>query len=174
MISIDVVRPDMIRVLFVCMGNICRSPTAEGVVRTLAERAGISSRLEVDSAGTHGYQEGEPPDRRARKVAASRGYDLSGLRARRVKDRDFTHFDRILAMDRQNLASLRRSCPEEHLSKLGLFLAYAHGLAVDELPDPYYGNDEGFEKVLDMCEQAARGLIEAVAESSPDSKDMRR
>lgn len=152
------------------MGNICRSPTAEGVVRTLAERAGLSSLLEVDSAGTHGRQEGELPDRRARKVAASRGYDLSGLRARRVKDRDFTHFDQILAMDRQNLAALRRSCPPEHLSKLGLFLDYADGLSVDELPDPYYGSDEGFEKVLDMCEQAARGLIEAIAKSASDGQ----
>jgi len=150
------------------MGNICRSPTAEGVVRALAERAGVSSVVEVDSAGTHGYHEGEPPDLRARKAAASRGYDLSGLRARSVKDQDFSRFDRILAMDRQNLAFLLRTCPTEYQSKLGLFLDYADGLAVDEVPDPYYGGAEGFEKVLDICEEAARGLIEAIAASASE------
>lgn len=152
----------MTRILLVCMGNICRSPTAEGVLRSLADRAGVSSFIEVDSAGTHGSHEGEAPDPRARKLAASRGYDLSGLRARRVIDRDFSRFDRILAMDRQNLAALRRACPSEHLGKLGLFLDYAEGLALDEVPDPYYGGAEGFEKVLDLCEQAARGLIETI------------
>ena len=155
----------MTRILLICMGNICRSPMAEGVLRTLAERAGVSSAVEVDSAGTHGSHEGEPPDLRARKVAASRGYDLSGLRARRVKEQDFSRFDRILAMDRQNLASLRRSCPAEHLSKLGLFLDYADDPALDEVPDPYYGGAEGFERVLDLCEQAARGLLESVVRS---------
>jgi len=143
-------------------------------VRVLAERAGISSRLEVDSAGTHGYHEGEPPDQRARKVAASRGYDLSCLRARRVKERDFGDFDRILAMDKQNLASLRRSCPTEHLSKLGLFLDYAEGLALEEIPDPYYGGFEGFEKVLDLCEQAAHGLLNSIKEPDPENDPERR
>lgn len=147
------------------MGNICRSPTAEGVLRSLTDRAGASSLIEVDSAGTHGSHEGEAPDPRARKLAASRGYDLSGLRARRVTDLDFSRFDRILAMDRQNLAALRRACPPEHLGKLGLFLDYAAGLALDEVPDPYYGGAEGFEKVLDLCEQAARGLIEAIVKT---------
>jgi protein-tyrosine phosphatase len=164
----------MIRILFVCMGNICRSPIAEGVVRVLAKRAGVSSSVEVDSAGTHGNHAGEPPDQRARKVAASRGYDLSGLRARRVKDRDFGDFDRILAMDKQNLASLRRSCPTEHLSKLGLFLDYAQDLAVEEIPDPYYGGFEGFEKVLDLCEQAAQGLLKSVEELGPENDPDRR
>ncbi len=159
---------EMIRILFVCMGNICRSPTAEGVVRGMAERFGVSALLEVDSAGTHGAHEGEAPDQRARKVAASRGYDLSDLRARRVKEQDFSRFDRILAMDRQNLAVLRRSCPAEHLPKLGLFLEYAAGLAPDEVPDPYYGGIEGFEKVLDLCEQAAQGLVEAIARPGPE------
>lgn len=164
----------MIRILFICMGNICRSPMAEGVARGLAERAGVSTILEVDSAGTHACHEGEPADPRARKVAASRGYDLSGLRARRVKAQDFSYFDRILAMDRQNLASLRQSCPAEYQSKLGLFLDCVEGLAVDELPDPYYGSTEGFEKVLDMCEQAAKGVVEAVAKSCAESKASRR
>ena len=158
----------MTRILFICMGNICRSPTAEGVVRTLATRAGIASELEVDSAGTHGAHEGEPPDQRARKVAADRGYDLSGLRARRVKAQDFSRFDHILAMDRQNLAALRRICPPEHISKLGLFLDYANGLAADEVPDPYYGGVEGFENVLDMCERAALGLLDAITGPTAD------
>ena len=152
----------MYRVLFVCMGNICRSPIAEGVVRELAERARLSSLLEVDSAGTHNYHEGELPDQRARKVAARRGYDLSRLRARQVRDQDFIRFDRILAMDHQNLASLRRSCPPEYLSKLGLFLDYANDPSWDEVPDPYYGGIEGFETVLDLCEQAGSGLLDAI------------
>lgn len=152
------------------MGNICRSPIAEGVVRLMAERAGLAADIEVDSAGTHGYHEGELPDPRARRVAASRGYDLSRLRARSVKVQDFSRFDRILAMDRQNLANLRRSCPEEHRFKLGLFLGYAEGLAVDEVPDPYYGGTEGFEKVLDLCEAAGAGLVEAIARRDAGSK----
>lgn len=130
----------------------------------MAERAGLAAILEVDSAGTHGYHEGELPDQRARKVAASRGYDLSRLRARRVKEQDFSQFDHILAMDRQNLAILRRSCPAEHLPKLGLFLGYARNLAMAEVPDPYYGGIEGFEKVLNLCEAAAQGLIETFSE----------
>jgi protein-tyrosine phosphatase len=164
----------MTRILFVCMGNICRSPTAEGVVRLLAERAGMSSLIEVDSAGTHASHEGELPDQRARKAAASRGYNLSGMRARSVKEQDFSRFDRILAMDRQNFSALSRYCPSEHLAKLGLFLDYAEGLALDEVPDPYYGGPEGFERVLDLCEQAAKGLIEAIAKSGLESRKDRR
>ena len=147
---------------------------AEGVVRVQAERAGLSSILEVDSAGTHAYHEGEPPDQRARKVAATRGYDISRLRARRVNDRDFSRFDRILAMDRQNLEFLRRSCPKENLSRLGLFLDFADDLALDEVPDPYYGGIEGFEKVLDLCEQGSRSLIESIARSVVQSQVNRR
>ena len=154
-----------ISVLFVCMGNICRSPIAEGVFRAFAERAGLLSSIDVDSAGTHAGHEGELPDQRARKVAASRGYNLSTLRARRVKEQDFSRFDLIVAMDRQNLDYLRRYCPDEYLSKLHLFLEFAGDLVSDEVPDPYYGGTEGFEKVLDLCEIAARGLIAAI--SSP-------
>lgn len=139
---------------------------AEGVFRALVKRARLSS-VEVDSAGTHAFHEGDPPDQRALKVAASRGYDLSGLRARRIKDQDFSRFDLILAMDRQNLASLRRSCPTEHLSKLALFMDYADDLALDEVPDPYYGGTEGFEKVLDLCEMAAHGLVESISKPAP-------
>lgn len=150
------------RVLFVCMGNICRSPVAEGVVRLLAERGGLSKFLEVDSAGTHSYHEGESPDPRVRKLAVKRGYDLSRLRARSVKELDFVHFDRILAMDRQNLAFLHRRCPTEYQIKLGLFLDFADETTQDEIPDPYYGSVEGFEKVFDLCEQAGKGLIESI------------
>lgn len=156
----------MVRILFVCMGNICRSPTAEIVVKVLAERAGISSLIDVDSAGTHASSEGERPDQRTRKVAITRGYDLSGLRARRVCDQDFIHFDRILAMDQQNLAFLRRSCPPEFWFKLGLFLDDADEPGLIEVPDPYYGGPEGFERVLDLCELAAQGLIKRVAKGT--------
>ena len=152
----------MIKVLFVCMGNICRSPTAEGVVRVMVERAGLSDRVELDSAGTHGWHVGAPPDPRAQKAAARRGYDLSGLRARRVEAADYARFDHVLAMDRDNLALLLDACPEEHRRKLGLFLDYAENFDEEEVPDPYYGGVDGFERVLDMVEDAARGLIAAV------------
>lgn len=153
----------MYRVLFVCMGNICRSPAAEVVVRTLAKKAGLSSFLEVDSAGTHAYHVGEGPDPRVQKAAAKRAYDLRKLRARRLIDEDFVRFDRILVMDRQNLAFARRLCPPEHHGKLGLFLEFAEAIQEDEVPDPYYGGPEGFERVLDLCEMAGKGLIEAVS-----------
>lgn len=153
---------DKVSVLLVCMGNICRSPTAEGVLRAMAERQGVAQGFEIDSAGTHAYHVGEPPDPRARKAALKRGYDLSVLRARRVNDLDFTHFDCILAMDWENLAMLQRACPAEHRHKLGLFLEYAANFEEDEVPDPYYGGDDGFERVLDMVEDAALGLIAAM------------
>ncbi len=148
------------RVLFVCMGNICRSPTAEGVTRMLAEKKGVAAFFEFDSCGTHGYHIGNPPDARARQAAAQRGYDLSSLKARQVSDIDFERFDHILAMDRDNLALLRQACPEELHGKLGLFLEYASRSGVDEVPDPYYGGPEGFERVLDMIEDAATGLLD--------------
>ena len=154
------------RVLLVCMGNICRSPAAEVIVRTLARQAGLSRLLEVDSAGTHAYHEGESPDPRVRKAAAKRRYDLSGLRARRLEEEDFRRFDRVLAMDKQNLAFMRRCCPPEHQHKLGLFLDFATESSHDEIPDPYYGGEEGFEVVLDLCEQAAEGLLATLAGSA--------
>lgn len=149
----------MVRVLFVCMGNICRSPLAEEVMRVFVARARMSSNVEVDSAGTHAYPEGEQPDQRARKVAASRGYDLSRRRARRVTGDDYQKFDRIFAMDRQNLSFLKRHCPPEYQTKLGLFLDCVDGAELDEIPDPYYGGAAGFERVLDLCEQAAKCLV---------------
>ena len=147
------------RILFVCMGNICRSPTAEGVTRTLAERTGLTADLEFDSAGTHGYHIGKAPDARASQAAALRGYDLSSLKARQVDSADFVRFDRILAMDRDNLELLRQACPPQHHGKLGLFLEFASRHQEDEVPDPYYGGPEGFERVLDLIEDAAQGLL---------------
>lgn len=148
------------RILFVCMGNICRSPTAEGVVRARAERMGVAERFEFDSAGTHGYHIGNPPDKRARQAAEERGIDLSSLRARQVSASDFTGFDHILAMDRDNLDMLRQACPAEHRHKLGLFLGYSARFDEDEVPDPYYGGPEGFQRVLDLIEDAAAGLLD--------------
>lgn len=150
----------MVRILFVCMGNICRSPTAEGVMRALVNGAGLGERFELDSAGTHGYHIGEPPDSRSQRAAARRGYDISLLRARQVKVDDFGRFDLVLAMDRDNLMLLQRACPQPHLPKVKLFLEYAADAGTDEVPDPYYGGADGFETVLDLCEAAARGVIE--------------
>ena len=147
------------RILFVCMGNICRSPTAEGVTRTLAERSGVAASFEFESAGTHGYHIGKAPDARASKAAALRGYDLSSLKARQVVRDDFVRFDRILAMDRDNLELLKQACPPQHHGKLGLFLEFASRHEEDEVPDPYYGGPEGFERVLDLVEDAAQGLL---------------
>lgn len=147
------------RILFVCMGNICRSPTAEGVTRAIAERQGVAGQFEFDSAGTHGYHIGKAPDQRARQAALGRGYDLSALKARQVSVQDFARFDHILAMDRDNLELLRQACPVEHRAKLQLFLEFASGNGMREVPDPYYGGPEGFEQVLDLVEDAASGLL---------------
>jgi len=143
----------------VCTGNICRSPTAEGVFRAFAEKEAL--RVQVDSAGTHDYHVGAAPDRRAIAHARERGYDLSGLRARQVTAHDFAAFDLLLAMDRGHLEILRRMSPPEHHHKIRLFLEYAAKPDAD-VPDPYYGGAEGFEQVLDMIEAAARGLLEEV------------
>jgi protein-tyrosine phosphatase len=154
------------KVLFVCMGNICRSPTAEGVTRALAEREGLQAHFEFDSAGTHGYHIGSPPDARSRKAAEQRGYDLSPLRARQVNPYDFVRFDHILAMDCDNLALLKQACPVEHQAKLGLFLDFATRFPEREVPDPYYGGEEGFDLVLDLIEDAARGLLERLGKGT--------
>lgn len=152
-----------LRILFVCMGNICRSPLAEGVGRGLAQRIGLAARIEFSSAGTLGSHAGEAPDERAQRVAARRGYDISRQRARQVEVADFQRFDRIFAMDRANLAALQRICPPEHHGKLALLLDCAGGEAGREVPDPYYGNEAGFENVLDLCEAAVQGLIAGCA-----------
>ena len=147
------------RILFVCLGNICRSPTAEAVVRALAALEAPDLGLELDSAGTAGYHVGELPDPRMRAAAARRGYDLDTLRARIVEPRDFERFDLILAMDRENLAVLHRRAPEQARERVRLFLEFAPDGELEEVPDPYYGGPNGFEEVLDLVEAAARGLL---------------
>ena len=147
------------RILFVCLGNICRSPTAEAVVRALAARELPEVGLEVDSAGTAGYHVGEPPDPRMQAAAARRGYELKALRARVVEPRDFERFDLILAMDRENLAALHRRAPEQARERVRLFLEFSPDAEPREVPDPYYGGPNGFEEVLDLVETAARGLL---------------
>lgn len=152
----------MSRILFVCMGNICRSPTAEGIVNNIVINKGIYGLIKVDSAGTHGYHIGEPPDPRTCEAALRRGIDLSGLRARKVVPEDFERFDLLLAMDRDNLALLQRGARPEHQAKLGLFMHYASHFDAEDVPDPYYGGEQGFELVLDMVEDAGQGLIRAL------------
>ncbi|MFO1205445.1 MAG: low molecular weight protein-tyrosine-phosphatase [Burkholderiales bacterium] len=147
------------KILLVCMGNICRSPMAEAVVRHMLKREGLAADTTVDSAGTHDYNIGLAPDPRARLAALRRGYDMAGMRARQVDPDDFERFDRILAMDRRNLAVLEHACPAEHRHKLALFLDYATVHDADEVPDPYGESQESFEHVLDLIEDAARGLI---------------
>ncbi|MGC9456042.1 MAG: low molecular weight protein-tyrosine-phosphatase [Halothiobacillaceae bacterium] len=147
-------------VLFVCMGNICRSPTAEGLFRHLIEQAGLIDHVEIDSAGTHAYHVGNPPDPRAQAAARDRGIDLSMLRARQVGESDLLRFDHVLAMDEDNLAILRRIASAHGLEhKPRLFLEYAPQLNEREVPDPYYGGDAGFARVFDLIEAASEGLI---------------
>jgi protein-tyrosine phosphatase len=156
---------DKTSVLFVCMGNICRSPTAEGVFRNLVEKEGLADRFLIDSAGTHAYHVGEPPDERARRAASSRGIELGGLRARQVRFADFRDFDHILVMDADNRDALLFMQPGEHARKIGLLLDYAPRLKIKEVPDPYYGGAQGFEKVLDMIEAASEGFLRTLKES---------
>lgn len=146
-------------VLFICMGNICRSPTAEAVFRHCVAAAGLQDRIFSDSAGTHDYHIGEPPDARAQQAALRRGYDMSRLRGRQVSARDFEEFDYVLAMDRRNLHLLERQCAPENLHKLLLFMEFSEKTQEREVPDPYYGGAQGFEQVLDMAEDAAQGLL---------------
>jgi len=148
------------RVLFVCMGNICRSPTAEGVFRKLLAERAPELDVQVDSAGTHGYHAGVSPDPRASRAAERRGVDLKPLRARRVVAQDFEHFELVLAMDEQNLQFLLEACPAEYRSRVRLFLEFAPHLEQRDVPDPYYGGASGFERVLDLVEEAAVGLLE--------------
>jgi protein-tyrosine phosphatase len=148
-----------ISVLFICMGNICRSPTAEAVFRHYVENAGLSERISIDSAGTHDYHIGDPPDNRAQRTAQQRGYDMSKLRGRQVEEGDFRRFDYVLAMDETNLSILQRITPPDSETRARLFLEYARHHAEREVPDPYYGGEDGFERVLDMVEDAAAGLL---------------
>lgn len=141
------------------MGNICRSPTAEGVFRHLVTGAGLADQIEADSAGTHAYHVGEPADRRATAAAERRGVSLAGIRARRVGADDFERFDYIIAMDQDNQMHLLDLAPDEHRSKVRLFLSFSSE-DESEVPDPYYGGSAGFERVLDLVESASRGLLE--------------
>ena len=149
-------------VLFVCTGNICRSPTAEGIFRKLAADAGAGETILADSAGTHAYHLGEPPDPRAQAAAAKRGYDLSGLRARRVERADFQRFELILAMDSDHYSILSRMAQPSVGHRLKLMMHYARRFSEQDVPDPYYGGPQGFERVLDMLEDAAQGLLESL------------
>ncbi len=148
-----------ISVLFVCMGNICRSPTAEGIFRAAAERAGRADHFRVDSAGTHDYHVGKAPDRRAIEAARRHGVDISELRARQVDDGDFYLFDHILAADGINLAILREMAPAESTAQLSLIMWYAPDGYPAEVPDPYYGSGDGFERVYEMLFAACEGFI---------------
>ncbi|MGA0611865.1 low molecular weight protein-tyrosine-phosphatase [Caldimonas sp. KR1-144] len=156
----------MFRVLLVCMGNICRSPTAEGVLRARLAAAGLADRVEVDSAGTHDYHVGAPPDHRSQAHAARRGVDLSALRARQICAADFERFDLLLAMDHDNLALLEEACPGPHLrAKLGLLMRFGPQAGSEVVPDPYYGGPAGFDHVLDLVEAASDGLVKHLSKT---------
>ena len=154
-----------VKVLFVCMGNICRSPTAEGVFRHVVAQSGLQDNIHIDSAGTHAYHVGEPPDSRAQLTARKRSIDLSSQRARKVEPDDFHEFDYVLAMDNSNYAELEAICPAGQEQKLRLFLEYSNGFQEREVPDPYYGGDQGFEHVLDLVEDASHGLLASIKTS---------
>lgn len=147
-------------VLFICTGNICRSPTAEGILRKRAEELGLD--VAVDSAGTHGYHVGDAPDPRSVKAALKRGYDISKLRARRISSVDFEHFDFVIALDDEHMRLMRRNCPPDLHHKLYEMMAFAPGTAHREVPDPYYGPADGFELVLDLLEAAIEGLLREI------------
>ena len=153
---------DKISILFVCLGNICRSPTAEGIFRHMLSEMNISDNFELDSAGTHAYHVGAAPDSRAQATAVAHGVDLSDLKGRKVEVSDFDKFDFVLAMDKDNYSNLKEMCPPERYQNLSLFLDFAKELDIDEVPDPYYGGTGGFDKVFDMLEQASLGLIEYI------------
>lgn len=151
-----------VRVLMVCMGNICRSPTAHGVLEKLVADAGWAGRITVDSAGTHGYHVGEPPDERAQRHAARRGYDLSAQRARALRRDDFAHFDLVLVMDAANERAARALCPSDRTGRLRRLTDFCRTRSASEVPDPYYGGAQGFEEVLDLVEDACHGLLAAL------------
>lgn len=150
------------RVLFVCLGNICRSPTAEGVCRHLVEQRGWGDRVRVDSAGTGAWHVGEAPDQRSQAEARRRGVDLGGIRARAVAASDFENFDAILAMDSDNLLALRGNCPVQHTHKLSLLLDFAPSAGVRDVPDPYYGSGDGFRRVFDLVEAGCEGFLRSI------------
>lgn len=154
----------MIKVLFVCMGNICRSPTAEGVFRHAVEAAGLNDKIQIDSAGTHAYHIGEQPDSRAQTFARNRGIDLSQQRARKVRPDDFSQFDYVIAMDHSNYQDLTEVAGHQ-AKNLRMFLSFAQSFDEEEVPDPYYGGDQGFEHVLDLVEDASQGLLRDIKQN---------
>jgi len=158
-----------VNVLFVCLGNICRSPTAHGVFEAMLQEQGLSDRIEVDSAGTSGWHIGASSDPRSSEAAGRRGYDMSHIRARQVSAEDFSTFDYILAMDDQNLADLQALKPSGFSGCLDLFLNFSNAYAGQAVPDPYYGGEQGFEQVLDMVEDGSRGLLRRIASSLENS-----
>ncbi|MCW9047904.1 MAG: low molecular weight phosphotyrosine protein phosphatase [Gammaproteobacteria bacterium] len=153
----------MVNVLFVCMGNICRSPTAEGYFRHIVEEAGLTDKIKIDSAGTHAYHIGSPPDQRAQAAATKRGIDLSSLRGRKVQSSDFKNFDYVLGMDHSNHSDLQEVAGGK-AENLFMFLEFAKNFSETEVPDPYYGGDQGFEHVLDLIEDASIGLLNEIKE----------
>lgn len=155
------------------MGNICRSPTAEGVFRNRVEAAGLADIICIDSAGTHAYHIGNGPDARSQQYAARRGYDLSQQRARQVASDDFSKFDFVLAMDRDNLSRLQAACPPQHRHKLGLFMQFARHSPSEVVPDPYYGGGTGFDRVLDYIEDASDGLLDVLRKKLAAGADSR-
>jgi protein-tyrosine phosphatase len=163
-----------VNILFVCLGNICRSPTAEGVARHLAAMESPGLGLQFDSAGTADYHVGAAPDARSQRHALARGYDISALRARQLQPADFQRFDLLLAMDAENLAAIRAAAPREHSRKARMFLEFAPACRYGEVPDPYYGGPSGFEVVLDLAEQGVRGLLNALASQDPAVPSIRR
>ena len=153
-----------IKVLFVCMGNICRSPSAEGVFRDKVSEAGLSDKINIDSAGTHAYHVGNPPDPRSQEAAIKRNFDLSAQRARKVEISDFDEFDYVIAMDMSNEDDLQTICPTELEDKIHLFLNFSNNSSKKEVPDPYYGQGRGFEIVLNLVEDASAGLLTHIRE----------
>lgn len=161
-------------VLFVCMGNICRSPTAHGVFRHKVREQGLSGAVEVDSAGTHNFHPNSPPDERSQAHAGKRGYDLSDLRARQIQDSDFEKFDLILVMDLDNLALLQEQCPPTHQHKVRRLTEFCVQFDSAVVPDPYYGGTGGFEHVLDLVEDACNGLLQHVRLQANTTSQTRR
>ena len=153
----------MVNVLFVCMGNICRSPSAEGYFRHIVENAGLAEQIKTDSAGTHAYHIGSPPDTRAQASASKRGIDLSDLRGRKVENKDFKNFDYVIAMDNSNHTDLQ-DVANGNPDNLYMFLKFAENFSEKEVPDPYYGGDQGFEHVFDLIEDASIGLLNDIRE----------